>query len=51
MKNLFDYLKGGDSLKDFLEDFPSVTKEQVQEILKLAENAVTLNYHSDAAIA
>ena len=39
VKNLFDYLKGGDSLEDFLEDFPSVTKEQVQGILKLAENA------------
>ncbi len=51
VKNLFDYLKGGDSLEDFLEDFPSVTKEQVQAILKLAENAVTLNYYNDEVVA
>jgi uncharacterized protein (DUF433 family) len=51
VKNLFDYLKGGDSLEDFLEDFPSVTKEQVQAILKLAENAVTLNYYDNEVIA
>ena len=24
IKNLYDYLEGGDSLNDFLEDFPSV---------------------------
>ena len=47
VKNLFDYLKGGDSLEDFLEDFPSVSKEQVQSILKLAENVVTLNYYDE----
>ncbi len=51
VKNLFDYLKGGDSLDDFLEDFPSVTKEQVQAILKLAESAVTLNYYNDEVVA
>jgi uncharacterized protein (DUF433 family) len=27
IKNLFDYLKAGNSINDFLEDFPSVTKE------------------------
>lgn len=47
VKNLFDYLKGGDSLEDFLEDFSSVSKEQVQRILKLAENTVTLNYYDE----
>ncbi len=33
IKNLFDYLKAGHSLNDFLEDFPSVTKEQAIQVL------------------
>ena len=41
IKNLFDYLKGGNSTKEFLEDFPSVNKEQVFAIIELAENSVT----------
>ena len=27
VQNLFDYLEGSSSLDDFLEDFPSVTRE------------------------
>ena len=42
IKNLFDYLKGGDSIKEFLTDFPSVEKEQVVELLSLAEHTFTL---------
>lgn len=41
VKNLFDYLKGGDTIDEFLIDFPSVTKEQIQELLSLAEKAFT----------
>jgi uncharacterized protein (DUF433 family) len=29
IQTLFDYLKAGESIDDFLEGFPSVTKEQV----------------------
>ncbi|MEO7659268.1 MAG: DUF433 domain-containing protein [Pyrinomonadaceae bacterium] len=47
VKNLFDYLKGGDSINEFLLDFPSVKKTQVLELLSLAENTFTL---SDAEI-
>jgi len=36
VKNLFDYLKAGDSIEDFLQDFPSVSKEQVAELLGAA---------------
>ncbi|MFK7900613.1 MAG: DUF433 domain-containing protein [Cyclobacteriaceae bacterium] len=43
IKTLFDYLKAGDSLGDFLEDFPSVEKEQAIKLLSLAENLFTLN--------
>lgn len=33
VKNLFDYLKAGDTLEEFLHDSPSVKKEQVVELL------------------
>lgn len=32
VKNFFDYLKGGDSINEFLHDFPSVSEEQVQQL-------------------
>ncbi len=38
VKNLFDYLKGGSNVEVFLEDFPSVTAEQVFSVIELAEN-------------
>jgi uncharacterized protein (DUF433 family) len=38
VKNLFDYLKAGHSLNDFLEDFPSVTKTQAVEVIEHFEN-------------
>ena len=47
IKILFDYLKGGDTIDEFLNDFPSVKKEQVEQLLKLAENIVTLNLASN----
>ncbi len=43
VKNLFDYLKGGDSLDEFLEDFPSVSKEQAVKVLEFVENVLTFN--------
>lgn len=43
IKNLFDYLKGGDSLEDFLADFPAVSKIQVLKVLAIAENILTIN--------
>jgi uncharacterized protein (DUF433 family) len=35
IRNLFDYLKGGDSLEVFLDDFPTVEREQVLGVLEL----------------
>jgi uncharacterized protein (DUF433 family) len=32
--NLLDYLEGGESIDDFLEGFPSVTREQVITFLE-----------------
>jgi uncharacterized protein (DUF433 family) len=36
VKTLYDYLEAGDSLGEFLEDFPSVTREQAVAALELA---------------
>lgn len=34
VQTLFDYLKAGESIDDFLDGFPTVTKEQVIELLE-----------------
>ena len=36
VKNLFDYLEGTSSLEDFLEDFPTVTRERAVAVLEAA---------------
>lgn len=38
---LMDYLKAGDRVADFLDDFPTVTREQVVAVLEIANQAVT----------
>jgi uncharacterized protein (DUF433 family) len=43
VKNLFDYLKGGDDIDEFLSNFPSVKREQVIELLSHAEHIVTFS--------
>lgn len=35
-RTLIDYLEGGDTLDDFLEDFPTVTREQAVALLEEA---------------
>ena len=42
IQNLLDYLRGGDTLDDFLEDFPSVRREQAEGALDLAGEALTV---------
>ena len=37
VRNLFDYLLAGESIKDFLADFPTVSFEQIRYILQSAE--------------
>ena len=34
IKTLFDYPEAGDTIEDFLEQFPSVKKDQVLEVLE-----------------
>lgn len=35
IKNLFDYIETGETIKTFLDDFPSVKKEQVISLLEV----------------
>ena len=46
VKNLFDYLKAGHSLHEFLDDFPSVKKEQAIQVIDHFENL--FNFHTIA---
>ena len=40
IQNLIDYLEGGDSIDDFLEGFPTVSREQVIAFLEEAKERV-----------
>jgi uncharacterized protein (DUF433 family) len=40
-QSLFDYLEAGDSLEEFLEAFPTVSREQAIAALEIAREAVT----------
>jgi uncharacterized protein (DUF433 family) len=37
IKNLLDYVRAGESIATFLDDFPSVSRDQVDAVLALAE--------------
>ena len=38
VQTLLDYLEAGDSINEFLEGFPSVTRQQVIEFLEEAKD-------------
>jgi uncharacterized protein (DUF433 family) len=40
VRNLLDYLEAGDSLCEFLEEFPSVTRQQAIEVLEYAKETL-----------
>jgi uncharacterized protein (DUF433 family) len=42
VKTLFDYLKAGDNLAEFLDDFPTVSQEQALSVLAEAESRCEL---------
>ncbi|MBI4541165.1 MAG: DUF433 domain-containing protein [Gemmatimonadetes bacterium] len=46
LKNLIDYLSAGHTLDEFLEDFPSVTREQAVTVLELAEDVLSAGARS-----
>ena len=40
VQSLFDYLEGGDTLDEFLRQFPSVQRQQAIDALELARESV-----------
>ena len=46
LRNLIDYLEGGYSLDEFLDDFPSVSREQVIAALEAVHEILTTRAHS-----
>ena len=49
VKNLFDYLASGYSLDVFLEDFPSVSREQAVRTLEMAKEALESDAYESAS--
>ncbi len=47
VQSLFDYLEGSSSLEDFLEDFPSVSRESAISVLEAARERI----FADAPVA
>ena len=47
IRSLFDYLEGGDTLDEFLRQFPSVQRDQAIGLLALARETLA----ADAAAA
>jgi uncharacterized protein (DUF433 family) len=48
VQNLFDCLETGESLGQFLEQFPSVTREQVLAVLEESKERLLVGYESAA---
>lgn len=46
--HLFDYLESGDSLGQFLDDFPTVTREQALGVLELMRKRFLTEYETAA---
>ncbi|MCA6503193.1 MAG: DUF433 domain-containing protein [Pseudanabaena sp.] len=49
VKNLVDYLEAGDSLEEFLDDFPTVQKEKVVKFLNLSNKYYLAHDNESAA--
>jgi uncharacterized protein (DUF433 family) len=45
VRSLFDYLEGGESLEEFLHQFPSVRREQAIAVLDAAYATVAASAH------
>jgi uncharacterized protein (DUF433 family) len=48
VQNLVDYLATGETIDEFLEDFPTVKREQVIQFLELAGELVTAEAHENS---
>lgn len=40
IQNLFDYIEGGDTIEDFLDGFPPVSRKQAIDVLELAKRSL-----------
>lgn len=40
IKHLFDYLEGGESLEEFLDDFPTVSRDQALAVLSASRETL-----------
>lgn len=49
VKNLFDYLEAGDTLDQFLIDFPAVDRAKAVAVLEMARAALDLDVHENPA--
>ena len=45
VKNLFDYLEAGESLEQFLLDFPAVNRTKAVAVLEAAREALEMHAH------
>ncbi|MFN7947071.1 MAG: DUF433 domain-containing protein [Blastocatellia bacterium] len=48
IQNFFDYLEGGESLEVFLDDFPTVEREQALALIELMKERVMGDYEAAA---
>jgi uncharacterized protein (DUF433 family) len=46
VQSLFDYIEGGDTLDEFLRQFPSVKREQAVAALELARDSLLTSARS-----
>ena len=46
LRNLIDYLEGDYSFDEFLDDFPSVRRDQAIAALEVAHDVLTAGAHS-----
>jgi len=44
INHLFEYLEGGETLDEFLDQFPSVTREQALAALELSKQSLLANH-------
>lgn len=48
IKNLIDYLESGETLDEFLDDFPSVNRDQAIKVLELAKEMLLTHAYANS---
>lgn len=49
VKTMIDYLEGGESLNEFLDDFPSVNRKQAIQVLEVLKEELLGDKRENAA--